>query len=326
MTLDQINYFLEVASAGSMSKAAENLYVSQPNMSMAIKSLEQELGVQLFNRSSKGVELTHQGAEFLFYAESIISNLRLMQNIEASEKDESIEFGISTQYVSYSIIPLLDQLQQMNHRSTTITLRQKSFFDVVEDVESGLSEIGLLYVSEDQLNFINSFIKRKLIHLDLICEMSMNIALIEGHPLYTKKSVQLTDLKQYPMAFFNIADKDYLYVQIMKELEFEYFSRKLIVQDFFHLLHAMVAANAVSYIATPKNRDEVSLFHYHGFKLKLHPLKLTIPIHLCLIKRNNQPVSPIAQNFIYALRKTLEKDELVKRKLLDRRSGHKVGH
>ena len=65
MTLQQIYYALEVASVGSMNKAAEKLYISQPTLTSAIRDIEAELGIVMFSRNSRGVSLTVEGADFL---------------------------------------------------------------------------------------------------------------------------------------------------------------------------------------------------------------------------------------------------------------------
>ena len=65
MTLQQINYVLKVASVGSMNKAAEELYISQPTLTSAIRDVEKEIGIVIFSRNNRGVSLTVEGAEFL---------------------------------------------------------------------------------------------------------------------------------------------------------------------------------------------------------------------------------------------------------------------
>lgn len=65
MKLTQIYYALKVAENGSMNKTAENLYISQPTLTNAIKDLEEEIGIRIFERTSKGVILTREGSTFL---------------------------------------------------------------------------------------------------------------------------------------------------------------------------------------------------------------------------------------------------------------------
>ena len=68
MTFQQLSFVVEVARCESINKAAEQLYTSQSNVSNSIKSLEEELGIQIFLRTKKGVSVTAEGREFLSYA------------------------------------------------------------------------------------------------------------------------------------------------------------------------------------------------------------------------------------------------------------------
>ena len=71
MTLNQLNYVITIAEQGSINKAAQQLYISQPSLTSAVRELEKELGIVLFHRSGKGVTLTNDGAEFLLYARQL---------------------------------------------------------------------------------------------------------------------------------------------------------------------------------------------------------------------------------------------------------------
>ena len=71
MTLTQMNYIITISETGSLNKAAEALYISQPSLTNAVKELEKELGIIIFNRSGRGVTLTNDGTEFLMYARQI---------------------------------------------------------------------------------------------------------------------------------------------------------------------------------------------------------------------------------------------------------------
>lgn len=77
MNLLYLKYAVEVARTTSITKAAEALYMGQPNLSRAIKDLEEELGIKIFKRTSKGIVPTEEGEEFLGYARSILSRWTL---------------------------------------------------------------------------------------------------------------------------------------------------------------------------------------------------------------------------------------------------------
>lgn len=84
MNILHLKYAVEVAKAGSLSKAAEALYMNQPNLSRAIKELEASLGITIFGRSAKGVYVTPEGEEFLGYARKILSQIDEVEAIYKS--------------------------------------------------------------------------------------------------------------------------------------------------------------------------------------------------------------------------------------------------
>lgn len=79
MTLTQLRYAITVANADSMNEAAKQLFISQPSLSTAIKELEEELGIKLFLRTSKGIVITAEGKEFLGYARQVVEQYELME-------------------------------------------------------------------------------------------------------------------------------------------------------------------------------------------------------------------------------------------------------
>ena len=101
MKLEQISYILEIAKQGSIGKAAKKLYMSQPNLSMSIRMLEEELGFKIFDRSNSGVELTAKGMELLQYGEEIERNMDLIRNMNTIAKDEKVNFRISSYYIFF---------------------------------------------------------------------------------------------------------------------------------------------------------------------------------------------------------------------------------
>ena len=85
MQIQQLTYFVAIAEQGSINKAAEKLFVTQPNLSKAISNLENELKVRIFNRTNKGVALTDEGKKLYQYARTIINQMELIQGLSEKE-------------------------------------------------------------------------------------------------------------------------------------------------------------------------------------------------------------------------------------------------
>ena len=78
MTLQQLKYILAISETGSMNKAAEQLYVSQPSLTSSVQELEKEIGIKIFNRSGRGVTLTNDGSEFIRYAKQVVGQFDIL--------------------------------------------------------------------------------------------------------------------------------------------------------------------------------------------------------------------------------------------------------
>ena len=104
MTLQQIKYVIGIADAGSLNKAAEKLYVSQPSLTSTVHDLENELGIVIFNRTGRGVTLTNDGTEFLSHARQLYMNYQnLIEKYSGDGNSLRKKFGVSTQHYSFAV-------------------------------------------------------------------------------------------------------------------------------------------------------------------------------------------------------------------------------
>ena len=97
MTLQQLSYAIAISEAGSLNKASEVLYVSQPSLTESVKELEKELGISIFIRSGRGVTLTPEGSDFILYARQVINDYSELVERFDSSKNFKKKFGVSTQ-------------------------------------------------------------------------------------------------------------------------------------------------------------------------------------------------------------------------------------
>lgn len=105
MTLQQLNYVIHIAETGSINRAAEQLYVAQPSLTNAVKELEKETGITIFNRTGKGVTLTAEGAEFLPYARSVCDQFQVLMDAFGKNGIRKQKFAVSTQHYSFAVGP-----------------------------------------------------------------------------------------------------------------------------------------------------------------------------------------------------------------------------
>lgn len=125
MTLQQLKYVIEVARSRSISKAAQNLFISQPSLSNALKELEKELGITIFYRTNKGILITPEGSEFLGYARQVVEQAELLENRYSNAPDlKQQHFSVSAQHYAFAVSAFVRLLEDYNRDEYEFTLRE----------------------------------------------------------------------------------------------------------------------------------------------------------------------------------------------------------
>ena len=123
MTLQQLRYIIEIVNSGSMSAASEKLFLTQPSLSMTVKELEQELGIEIFLRTNRGISLTNDGVEFLAYARQVVEQVDLLESRYHTKKPSRRIFSVSTQHYAFSVNAFVNLVKEYNHNEYEFTLR-----------------------------------------------------------------------------------------------------------------------------------------------------------------------------------------------------------
>ena len=146
MNLLHLKYVIEVAKAGSISKAASNLYMNQPHLSKTIKDLEENMQIIIFERTSKGVIPTKKGAEFIERAKSIIMQVEEMEAMYQGYDDKSVHLDICVPRASYVANAFTNYLSMINFHDKNIKVnyRETNSFDTIKDVYEGEANIGII--------------------------------------------------------------------------------------------------------------------------------------------------------------------------------------
>lgn len=206
MTIQQLQYVLEISKTGSVSKAAKNLYMSQPNISNALKNLEQELGITVFERTPMGMRLTPAGRRLVQKAESIMTDIREITTAQTGE--EPLSFRLV--YPRY--VPAFDAFTQLCRSHQDHPHLQFSGF--IGD-GAGDRQVETLYHNRcDMMVYLDKLTPafRHLcadMHVEIIplMECRFYVQLSENHPLLKEGPFHIDKLKQYPyVAFANLND------------------------------------------------------------------------------------------------------------------------
>ena len=202
MTLQQLHYVITISETGSMNSAAELLYVAQPSLTGAVKELEKELGITIFHRSGRGVSLTNEGLEFITYARQVYYQYETLMGKYGKSGKRKKKFGVSAQHYSFAVKSFVETVKQYDAEKYDFAIRETTTKDVIDDVITSKSEIGILYLSDFNRKAIEKILKRNELEFHSLTECDAYVYMWKGHPLADKKSVGFCELADYPCLSF----------------------------------------------------------------------------------------------------------------------------
>ena len=197
MNLLHMKYAVEVARVGSLNKASESLFVALPNISRSIRELEGDLGITIFDRSSKGVTLTPEGAEFIGYAKDI---LRQIDHVEGFYKGNSLKkqrFSISAPRAGYIADAFVNFSQTLAGDSAEIFYKETNSKRTIEDVLNRDYRMGIIRYAENYDRYFKTFMEEKGLNYELVTEFSYSLVMSKHHPLASREEILFQDLKDY---------------------------------------------------------------------------------------------------------------------------------
>lgn len=242
MTLTQLNYLITIAETKSLNKAAEQLYVSQPSLTNAIKELEKELGITLFYRSGRGVTLTNDGTEFLLYAKQIYGQYESVLEKYGKGGSNKKKFGVSTQHYSFAVKAFVDMAKEFDMSKYEFALRETKTMEVISDVNTMKSEIGILYLSDFNRKAIEKLLKSYDLEFHHLVDCQAYVYIWKDHPLAKEASISFAQLNGYPCLSFEQGDNSSFYFaeEILSTNEY---SQVIKANDRATMLNLMVGLN-----------------------------------------------------------------------------------
>ena len=193
-----------------MNKAAEILYIAQPSLTSAIKELEKETGITIFNRSGKGVSLTADGMEFLTYARQVYQQYESLQEKYTGGAVRK-KFGVSAQHYSFAVKAFVNLVKKFNTHDYEFAIRETKTADVISDVSTMKSEIGILYLSDFNRQIMQKILQANHLEFHHLINCGVYIYLWKRHPLAGNQKITFEELQNFPCLTFEQGDKSSFY-------------------------------------------------------------------------------------------------------------------
>jgi len=211
MTIQQLQYVVEVAKSDSINKAAQNLFISQPTLSVAIKELEEEIGTSLFQRSRKGIAITNDGIEFLRLAEEILGKLDYVKKSYLVKSASTISrFQVSCQHYAFVVEAFIQFMDKYKDSRFHFTIKETKTLACIEDVYQRKSILSIIYLNSANENLIRRVLTSKSMEFHEMYTVKPHVFLRKAHPLAGKSIISAEDLAPFPMIAYEQEKGEYL--------------------------------------------------------------------------------------------------------------------
>ncbi len=198
MNTQLFKYALEVERTGSITQAADNLFMAQPNLSKAIKELEDTLGIEIFKRTSKGMVPTEKGAEFLVYARNIVAQINEMESLYISRNEAKQRFNIVIPRGSYISTAFTRFVCELDHeQEIDVDVKETNSIQAISDVANGDYNLGIIRYQTIHEKYFLDFLLNKELEFDPIWEFEYLAMMSRRHPLASVPELSFHDLKCY---------------------------------------------------------------------------------------------------------------------------------
>ncbi len=198
MNTTYLNYALEIERVGSISQAAQNLYMAQPNLSKAIRELEKELGFTIFKRTAKGVRPTEAGTEFLYHARQIMEQVGAVERISQRIGIDKLKYKISIPRGSYIVDGFTSLLSELElEKGMEVTINETNALGTISNVADRGYNLGIIrYQMLDETHYL-TMLKNNHLTYETIWEFEYVLVMSKNHPLANKETITPEDLLEY---------------------------------------------------------------------------------------------------------------------------------
>lgn len=211
MTLQQLKYVITVAETGTITEAANKLYLSQPSLTNAIHELEKEMHLVIFNRTNKGITLSREGEEFLGYARQVLEQASILKDKYKKQNGGRKYFCISTQHYSFAVNAFVDLIKAYGQDEYDFSLRETQTYEIIEDVAQMRSEIGILFFNHFNEKVLQKILRSHDLEFHELFQASPHVFISRTHPLSHQKVITNEELETYPYLSFEQGEHNSLY-------------------------------------------------------------------------------------------------------------------
>lgn len=204
MNILHMKYAVEVAKAGSLNKAAETLLIAAPNVSRSIKELEADIGISIFDRTTKGMELTPEGEEFITYAKGILGQIEEVENFYKKGAVKKQKFSISVPRACYISEAFSQFSKSLSKDAAEIFYKETNSQRTIRNMLEHDYKLGIIRYAENYDKYFKTMLEEKGFCYEMVTEFSYSLIMSVQNPLAEKEIITFDDLT----GFIEIAHAD----------------------------------------------------------------------------------------------------------------------
>ncbi len=197
MNILHMKYAVEVAKVGSLNKAAETLLIAAPNVSRSIKELEADIGISIFERTTKGMELTPEGEEFINYAKGILNQIDEVESFYKKGSAKKQRFSISVPRACYISEAFSQFSKSLSKEAAEIFYKETNSQRTIRNILEHDYKLGIIRYAENYDKYFKAMLEEKGFCYELVTEFTYSLIMSADSPLEKKEEITFDDLADY---------------------------------------------------------------------------------------------------------------------------------
>lgn len=302
MYLKHLNYILKVAELGSITKASQELFISQPTLTKVILSFEKQYNIKIFERTKTGITVTVQGKRFLNYAKNIVlSTESLEETFRNIQKLSQTQLSVATEKLDFIPQVFLNMYKKYNTNSLEFELFESHRLNVILSVQKGDCNLGLLVQTNREAKEFDWKLKYTNLEVEYLDSSDVYVIVGPKSKLYNNSSVTFKDVEDLPHICINFDN--------ITKVELKNHS------EAFHInFKKVIFCNSLSLCKQLLQNTDMILFaskwvlnFFENSDIKVFQIKnnTRFVINLIYIKRKYEPLSPIETQFLTEVKKAI---------------------
>ena len=196
MNILHMKYAVEVARMGSINKAAEHLYIAQPNLSRCIKELEADLGIVIFDRTFKGMKLTPDGKEFIHYAQKVLNQINDVENMYKKGAPVKQRFSISVPRASYISDAFARFTKSIKADPAEVFYMETNSSNAISNIINSGYRLGIIRFAANYDKYFKDMLEEKGLAYEVVAEFRYVLVMSRESSLSSKEEISFSDLRE----------------------------------------------------------------------------------------------------------------------------------